>query len=145
LLFEEIDSGIAALLLIRINEALPGSFLDDRVLIEPPRDRTAVAGGGSAGAVTYIKECIDLVERNGGQGHLVELQCDLAEVRKRIEHPSRKEHFKVVTQQELDEFLQKDYFKGLPDKKSLVINNTHLTPVECANKIVESLNLEKIV
>lgn len=101
--------------------------------------------GGSAGAVTYIKECIDLVERNGGQGHLVELQCDLAEVRKRIEHPSRKEHFKVVTQQELDEFLQKDYFKGLPDKKSLVINNTHLTPVECANKIVESLNLEKIV
>ena len=44
--FEESDSGIAALLLIRINEAFPGSLLDDRALAEPPRNRTAAAGGG---------------------------------------------------------------------------------------------------
>lgn len=111
--------------------------------INAPGLITTIAGG-SSGAVTYVQECIDLVEKNGGEAHLVELKCDLDEVRKRIEHPSRKQHFKVVTQHELDEFLQKDYFKGLPGRKSLVIDNTHLTPEECAQKIVQELGLSRV-
>lgn len=111
--------------------------------INAPGLITTIAGG-SSGAVTYIQECIGLVEKSGGQVHLVELKCGLEEVRKRIEHPSRKQHFKIVTQQELDEFLQKDYFKGLPGRQSLVIDNTHLSPEECAQKIIQELNLQII-
>jgi adenylylsulfate kinase-like enzyme len=97
--------------------------------------------GGSSGATTYLVECVKMVEEHGGEVFLVELACELQEVRKRIEHPSRKGHFKVVTQQELDEFLQKDYFKGLPGKESIRIDNTYLSATECAKKIVELIGL----
>ena len=111
--------------------------------INVPGVITTIAGG-SAGAVTYIQECSNLIEKSGGEVYLIKLQCNLDEVRKRIEHPSRKQHFKIVTQHELDEFLQKDYFKGLPGRESLVIDNTHFTPEECAQKIVQELGLPLI-
>lgn len=42
--FKEINGGIAALLHIGIDEALPGSLLDDRVLVELLWDGTGIAG-----------------------------------------------------------------------------------------------------
>ncbi len=97
--------------------------------------------GGSSGAADYLKELVKMIEDACGQVYFVELSCELNEVRRRIEEPSRKGHFKVVLQQELDEFLLKDYFKGLPDYESLRVDTTYIPPEESAAKIASHLNM----
>lgn len=97
--------------------------------------------GGSPGAFERIKSWVDTTEEHGGKVFLVELQASLEVIRKRIEEPDRKKWHKITKQEELDEFLQKDYFKGIPGRESFVIDNTNVSPEECANLIIEKLGL----
>lgn len=97
--------------------------------------------GGSPGALERIASWVNAVEEHGGKVFLVELKADLEVIRKRIEEPDRAKWHKITKQHELDEFLQKNYFKGIPGRQSLVIDNTHLSPEECANSIIEKLGL----
>lgn len=97
--------------------------------------------GGSPGALERISSWVNLAEDHGAKIFLVELVADLNSIRKRIEEPDRKKWHKITKQSEFDEFLQKDYFKGIPGRESLIIDNTNMPPEECANLIIEKLGL----
>lgn len=125
---------------VRIAREIRAMLLDGLIEIGEKGTVTTFAGG-SAGAADTIKNWIERVEGKGGQIYFVELRADLEVIRKRIEEPDRKGGYKVMYQHELDEFLQKDYFKGIPGRESLVIDNTNLPPEECANFIIEKLGL----
>lgn len=97
--------------------------------------------GGSPGAFERISTWVNAVDQHGGKTFLVELRADLEVIRKRIEEPDRKKWHKITKQEELDEFLKKDYFKGIPRRESFVIDNTNVSPEECANLIIEKFGL----
>lgn len=101
-------------------------------------DIILTVAGGSPGAKDYVQQCVDAVHKHGASVHFIHLQCDNEEHIKRILHPDRLQT-KITSKEELDEFLQKDYFKGLPQYPPTVINNTSLSAEVCANTILKKI------
>lgn len=100
---------------------------------------TTVAGG-SQGARETVKEWVDIVEKSGGRVSFVELKCRTEVLLTRIANPSRRGTFKTTTKEELDEFLKKDYFKGLPERESFTLDITDTSPIQAAEHIQTYIN-----
>jgi RNase adaptor protein for sRNA GlmZ degradation len=70
------------------------------------------------------------------------LKAEKDELLKRVEEESRKEYTKVHTAKELEELLEKyDMASPVPQKESLIIENTNLSPEASAKEIIEKFNL----
>lgn len=103
-------------------------------------DIITTMAGGNVGVVNFVKQLTKGVEQHGGEVVFIHLVCERDEHLKRVHDPKRSQN-KIVTEDELEEFLKKDYFKGHPDKKSILIDNTTMNPDECAQKIIELATL----
>lgn len=89
-----------------------------------------------------VQEVIDTVEEAGGKVLFVLLKSEKAELLKRVKEESRKEYTKIHKPEELEELLGKyDMVSTVPQKESLVIDNTNLSPSEVASRIIEKFNL----
>ena len=76
----------------------------------------------------------------GGTAYPVHLNCDLEELLRRVQEPSRSN--KLQSAEHLRESM-KTYESKLPrlDRDPLTIDNTHLPPAEAAAKIARLLGL----
>ena len=88
----------------------------------------------------FIQDVINRVERAGGAAYPVHLGCDLEELLRRVEEPTRTN--KLQSAEYLRESM-KTYKSKLPplDRDPLAIDNTHLPPAEAAAKIARRLGL----
>ena len=96
---------------------------------------------GSSGAEEFIKECVACAETHNGAIHLVELQCSMDELVKRIKEPSRLLHTKISTEEELQEFLEQPNAKASASRPATIIDNSNLPPKDCAALIAQKLQL----
>ena len=88
---------------------------------------------------TVSKDFIQNIEKtisNDDKIHFVELYCEMDELKRRVELPSRKKYGKLSSSKKLEILLNdKIYFTPKLDKFVLKIDNTNLSPKEAAKKI----------
>jgi RNase adaptor protein for sRNA GlmZ degradation len=89
-----------------------------------------------------VEELLKLVEENGGKVDLVLLTCERKEIMKRVLAESRQNTEKINTVELLDEILSKyELFSTLPNRESLVIDNTNLSAEMVAKQIIKHYQL----
>jgi hypothetical protein len=80
----------------------------------------------------------DIVERHDGQVLLVKLTCERPALEARVESESRRSLRKLSDLQAWHAAIEgKDVDSLIPDRESLVIDNTHLSPDEAAMRIIK--------
>lgn len=84
----------------------------------------------------FIKKVIDKVEKYKGRVLFVKLTCEEKELHKRLKHPSRR-NFKKVHKIMTLQSIKKRYNLSatVPFGRSLIIDNTRLSPKKVANMI----------
>ncbi len=89
-----------------------------------------------------VDNLLKLVEDNGGEVNLVLLTCERKELEKRVLAESRQKFEKVKTIELLNEVLDKyELFSTIPNRESLVIDNTNLSAEVVAKQIIEHFSL----
>jgi RNase adaptor protein for sRNA GlmZ degradation len=90
----------------------------------------------------HVAKIVESVEASGGEVCFVLLTCERSELEKRVLEESRKQYGKANNLEILEEILGKyDLFSPVTGRESLQIDNTNLSPVETARKIVEHFRL----
>jgi dephospho-CoA kinase len=89
-----------------------------------------------------VEELLKLVEENGGEVNLLLLTCERKQLETRVLAESRQKFEKVKTVELLNEVLEKyELFSTIPNRESLVIDNTNLPAEMVAKQIIEHFNL----
>lgn len=79
---------------------------------------------------------LDAVEPYGGKVSFVLLTCEEGELLRRVERESRKSFGKLRDAEQLRELCRRyELASPIPQRESLVIDNTHLPPRETAQRI----------
>ena len=90
----------------------------------------------------HVRKITETVEANGGEICFVLLTCERGELERRVLEESRKQYGKANNLEILSEILGKyDLSSPVPQRESLQIDNTNLSPLETARKIVEHFRL----
>lgn len=85
------------------------------------------------------------VEENGGQALLVQLTTSVDKLKERIVADDRHQFKKMYKTESLENWIQQyKMFEAYPDRDSVVIDNSNLSPMDTALQIVEKYNLKKI-
>jgi broad-specificity NMP kinase len=91
----------------------------------------------------YVAKITKAVESNGGEICFVLLTCERDELEKRVLEESRKQFGKADNLEILNEILDKyDLSSPVPERRSLQIDNTNLSPAATARKIIKYYKLE---
>jgi len=86
----------------------------------------------------HVAEFAKTIEANGGEICFVLLTCERGELERRVLEESRKQYSKAQNTEILGEILGKyDLSSPVPQHESLQIDNTNLSPVKTARKIIE--------
>jgi hypothetical protein len=81
----------------------------------------------------FIKSLIRIADKHSGSIHFVHLNCEIPELKERLNQPSRKQHNKLTDVDTFNEFVSKnDVFSPIPFVDSLKINNTNISSEETA-------------
>jgi RNase adaptor protein for sRNA GlmZ degradation len=89
-----------------------------------------------------VGDLLKLVEENGGEVNLVLLTCERKELETRVLAESRQNFEKVKTVELLEEVLDKyELFSTIPNRVSLVIDNTNLSAETVAEQIIKQFYL----
>jgi len=92
----------------------------------------------------HIRKIIESVEINGGEICFVLLIAAKDVLEKRILEESRKQYSKVKDLKILHEIFDKyDLFSPVPERESLIIDNTNLSAEATARKIIEHFQILK--
>jgi shikimate kinase len=84
----------------------------------------------------FVKNIINMIERYNGKILFVKLSCKEEKLYRRVTNKSRKPFGKVKTVKGIKEILKRgNKFEAIPFQKSLIIDNTNLSPKKCAEKI----------
>ena len=90
----------------------------------------------------YVAKITGAVESNGGEICFVLLTCAKSELEQRVLADSRKQYGKANNLEILNEILDKyDLFSPVPERESLQIDNTNLSPEVVAQKIIGHYHL----
>ncbi|MDQ3042488.1 MAG: AAA family ATPase [Acidobacteriota bacterium] len=90
----------------------------------------------------HVAEFAKTIEANGGEICFVLLTCERGELERRVLEESRKQYSKAQNTEILGEILGKyDLSSPVPQRESLLIDNTNLSAAEVAQKIVEHFRL----
>lgn len=84
---------------------------------------------------------IAAAENNGGDAHLVLLRCDDAERKRRISNESRVRIGKLTDPESVDRPNKPELNKPYPERETLIIDTTDLSPELAAQRIVEHFGL----
>jgi RNase adaptor protein for sRNA GlmZ degradation len=91
----------------------------------------------------HVKQIAEIAEQNGGQVNFVLLTCEKATLEARVKEQSRSAFRKVNDIGLLRKLLEEnDLFSMVPQRESLWIDNTELSPEAAAEKIIEHFGLE---
>lgn len=92
----------------------------------------------------HVGKVTKIVEENGGEVCFVLLKADREELNKRVTEESRKKLGKAKTVEMMDYFHETyDLFSPVPERESLIIDNTNLSPGKAAERIISHFNLAK--
>jgi len=90
----------------------------------------------------FIPRLVDLIARKGSEVEFVELTCPLAELKQRMENPSRLKYQKLASISLFEELHANGVFDALQMPEPAVsIDTSVCTPAESAALIVRELNL----
>ncbi len=90
-----------------------------------------------------VQGYIDAVERHGGGVRLVQLSAPFAVIEDRIDAPHRAEMRKVASVELLRRIAsQHDLNQPIPDRESLRLDTSRLSPQDAAARIIEHYGLE---
>jgi RNase adaptor protein for sRNA GlmZ degradation len=90
----------------------------------------------------HIDKVLEAVEKHGGEVCFILLRCQREELEKRVVEESRRKYGKANNLNILNELLDKyELFQPVNARKSLIIDNTNLSPQETARRIAEHFNL----
>ncbi len=90
----------------------------------------------------FIKNLIQIMEKNSGEIHFVRLRCDMSEMKRRLADESRRAYGKLRDVRILDEFISKNEVLGsIGFVESLSIDNTNISGKDAAEKIKEYYKL----
>jgi tRNA uridine 5-carbamoylmethylation protein Kti12 len=93
-----------------------------------------------------VKKYFSIVENNGGEVLLVQLTTTPDILKERVVGESRKKFQKMSHPESLERWLkQYKLFNLIPERQSLTIDNSNLSPQEVARKIVQHFDLPIIV
>lgn len=93
----------------------------------------------------HVQEITKAVEENGGEVCFVLLKCERKELEIRVLAESRQKFEKIKSLALLKELLEKyELFTPVPDRESLVVDNTNLSPQEAAKQIIEQFQLTEL-
>lgn len=82
------------------------------------------------------------VEENGGEIVFVLLRCEREELERRVLSASRAPYGKLKNVELLRGLLEKnELYSPVPERESLIIDNTNLTAEDAARKIIEHFSL----
>jgi hypothetical protein len=92
--------------------------------------------------VPYVAFLLQPVEKHGGKALFVHVTCDEVVNEERLVSPERQassklsdlEHYRVTKE-------GKDIFAPLPDRESLHVDTTHVSPVDAALRVIEHYGL----
>ncbi len=91
---------------------------------------------------SMIPRVIRLMKKYHAQTYFVKLHCDHHILKKRVKHPSRKAYRKLRTIKGLNAFCKKhDVHSSVPNVKNFEIDNTHVSPKQCAKMIAKHYKL----
>ncbi|MHB1492293.1 MAG: hypothetical protein ACYCR7_01175 [Thermoplasmataceae archaeon] len=89
---------------------------------------------------SFIRKTMETVSNGGGKITFVRVQCPRDILMDRIGNESRKEHNKLMDRERLEKLLSFRHIEDLiPFVKSLSVDTSVLSPIQCAEKIVEYL------
>lgn len=92
-----------------------------------------------------IKEIVKKVQKYDGHILFVQLYCDKKTLLKRVESKSREGFYKIRSARKLNRLLLKyDLVSSVPFIKSLTIDNTSLSPVQTARRILSYYHIKKV-
>ena len=91
----------------------------------------------------HVERITKAVEENGGEVCFVLLKADRSELDKRVTEDSRKKLGKAKTVEMMNYFHETyDLFSPVPERESLIIDNTNLSPENTALKIMAHFKLQ---
>ncbi len=92
----------------------------------------------------HVEKITQAVEENGGEIFFVLLIAEKSAIKKRVSNRSRIKHGKIKTAEMLQHcFETYDLFSPVPNRESLVIDNTDLSAENAARQIIEHFDLAK--
>lgn len=92
----------------------------------------------------HVAEITKAVEENGGEISFVLLRADKTELEKRVLEDSRKKYGKAKTVEMMRYFFDNyELFSPVPERESLIIDNTNLSAGDTARQIVEHFGLQQ--
>ncbi|MGH8058248.1 MAG: hypothetical protein ACREOH_13605, partial [Candidatus Entotheonellia bacterium] len=93
----------------------------------------------------YIAQCVEIVERFGGNICFVHLFCHVETVRQRVVEEDRKRHSKITSVELLNELLRhwepQSTFEAATQWDSLSLDTDVLGPVEAAQEVIAHYRL----
>jgi len=93
----------------------------------------------------HVAKITETVESNGGEICFVLLTCERGELERRVLTESRKQFGKANNLEILNEILDKyDLTSPVPERASLQIDNTNLSPAAAARSIIKHYKLELV-
>ena len=93
--------------------------------------------------VDLYKKIEKIIKPHGGQMLYVQLVADSKEIVKRVSHPNRKLHKKLVDKNIMEKVLvEKDWVTPAKLKNQIIIDNTKLSPKKVAGMIIEHFKLK---
>ena len=92
----------------------------------------------------HVQKITEAVESNGGEVFFVLLTAEKEELIKRVTEESRRKYGKAKTVELMDFFFENyDLFSPVPDRTSLIVDNTNLSAETTAQKIIDHFHIEK--
>ncbi|HEX8734901.1 MAG TPA: RNase adapter RapZ [Pyrinomonadaceae bacterium] len=92
----------------------------------------------------HVERITRAVEENGGEVCFVLLRADRDALDKRVVEESRRRMGKAKTVEMMDFFHETyDLLSPVPDRESLIIDNTHLSAENAAERIIAHFNLQQ--
>lgn len=92
-----------------------------------------------------FEEIESIAQRSGGRVRAVYLQCSLAELERRVTHPSRVQIDKVRSVNGLHALLRRWNCVAVPRKSCITIVTDGKGPSACASEIIAALDLHEFV
>jgi broad-specificity NMP kinase len=91
---------------------------------------------------SYVDNLTRIVEDSGSEIYFVKLVCKIEELKNRVVGESRKNHGKIKETEKLERSLSShDYGHKIEGKHSIEIENTHKSPAEVVDIVIEKFNL----
>ncbi|MBV8087538.1 MAG: shikimate kinase [Chloroflexi bacterium] len=96
----------------------------------------------SAASARLFEETFAVIEGEGGRIRLVQLLCDSAVQRERIQAPERAARHKLTSPEFLEQHrARSDWLTPIPNRESLTLDTTELPPAETARRIAAHYQL----